>query len=94
MPLSGEDCALGALLGAACGNAAGAGLERAGGTVPLAQAQAAARAETEAMARVGPLQAGGSLALAVASLPLLQLLYFGLRVLLWLTAGLERLGLL
>lgn len=46
------------------------------------------------MARVGPLQAGGSLALAVASLPLLQLLYFGLRVLLWLTAGLERLGLL
>ena len=41
MPLSGEDCALGALLGAACGDAAGAGLERSCGTVSLARAQAA-----------------------------------------------------
>ncbi len=43
MPLSGEDCALGALLGAACGDAAGAGLERSRGTVSLAKAQAAVR---------------------------------------------------
>lgn len=57
------------------------------------QAAAAARAEAEAAARVAPLQAGGSLAMAVATLPLLQLAYFGLRLLFWLCAGLERLGL-
>lgn len=42
MPLSGEDCALGALLGAAVGDASGAGLERQHGAVTLEQAQAAA----------------------------------------------------
>lgn len=42
---------------------------------------------------MGPLQAGGSLALSLAALPLLQLVYFSLRLLLWAAAGLERLGL-
>lgn len=51
------------------------------------------QAERDAAARLAPLQAGGSWALAVALLPFLQLAYFGLRVLIWLAAGLEWLGL-
>ena len=57
----------------------------------LAREQAAAQAQ--AQARTAQAQAGGSLALAVATLPLLQLAYFSLRILTWLCAGLERLGL-
>lgn len=53
----------------------------------------AVQAERDAAARVAPLQAGGSFALAVAMLPLLQLVYFGLRILIWLASGLEWLGL-
>lgn len=56
----------------------------------------AGAAEREA-ARVSPLQArespSGSLAVATVMLPLVQLLYFSLRVLLWLASGMSRLGL-
>ncbi len=58
-----------------------------------AREEAASLALEQAEARVAQAQAGGSLAVAVATLPLLQLAYFGLRILLWLCAGMERLGL-
>lgn len=57
-------------------------------------AQAASGAED----RLAPLQAGagsgsgGSLALAACLLPLVQLAYFGLRVLIWLAGFMEWLG--
>lgn len=57
------------------------------------EAASLAREQAQAEARVAQAQAGGSLAVAVATLPLLQLAYFGLRILLWLCAGMERLGL-
>lgn len=53
----------------------------------------AAHAERDAAARQTALQAGGgSVAATVVVLPLLQLVYFSLRILLWLAAGLESLG--
>lgn len=52
---------------------------------------AAAMVEREAAAKLAPLQAGGGLAVAVV-LPFLQAAYFGIRLLLWLLKGMERLG--
>lgn len=50
--------------------------------------QLAGAAEREAAAAVNPLQAGT----AAMLLPLVQLAYFSLRVVLWLAAGMSRLG--
>ena len=70
----------------------------------LERALSAAREEAASLAQLreaasqssaqqmGALQASGWLAGAVVVLPLLQAAYFGLRVLLWLCAALERLG--
>lgn len=52
----------------------------------------AMQAQRDAEARLTPLQAGGSLAAVTVLLPVLQFVYFMLRVLLWLASGLERLG--
>lgn len=52
----------------------------------------AATAERDASAALEPLQASGGLALVAVLLPLLQFLYFTIRILIWVTNGLQRLG--
>lgn len=55
---------------------------------------AAASAERDAAAKLTPLQAGGGLAAAAVALPLLQLAYFAIRLVMWLLSALERVGVL